>query len=151
MSHPIRAGRRPLVPLLATLLAVLLAVAAGCGSSDSSSTDTVASTTSVPTSSTAGSAASSTTSTKPSTVINLTIVGGKVAGGVSRHGVTLGDEVILRVTSDVDEELHVHGYDHKVELLAGTPAELSFSADIPGVFEVELEQSGRKVAELRVA
>lgn len=151
MSHPARTARRPLVSLLATLLAGLLAVVAGCGSSDSSSTDRLPSTTSASTSSTAGSAASSTTSTRPSTVINLTIAGGKVSGGVSRHGVTLGDEVILRVTSDVDEELHVHGYDHKVELLAGTPAELSFTADIPGVFEVELEQSGRKVAELQVA
>lgn len=85
------------------------------------------------------------------TVISLTISGGKVEGGAVRHDVKLGDEVTFRVTSDIDEELHVHGYDRKLELTAGTPAEVTFTADIPGVFEVELEHSGLKVAELKVA
>lgn len=148
MSHSIDAVRRP--PVLLVVL-LLVAVAAGCGSSDSSSTETSVSTTSVPTSSTAGSSGTTTTSTKAGVVVELTIAGGKVTGGVSRYDVKLGETVVFRVTSDVAEELHVHGYDHKLELTPRTPAELRFTADIPGVFEVELEHSGLKVAELQVA
>jgi hypothetical protein len=56
----------------------------------------------------------------------------------------------LRVTSDVADEVHVHGYDLKVDLEAGVPGELTFTPDAAGVFEVELEKKGLKLIELEV-
>jgi heme/copper-type cytochrome/quinol oxidase subunit 2 len=84
------------------------------------------------------------------TLVEITIAGGQVAGGLKHVQVGVGQPVTIRITSDVAEELHVHGYDLKRELTPGAPVELTFTADIPGVFEIELEHSGLKVAELQV-
>ncbi len=39
----------------------------------------------------------------------------------------------------MSDEVHVHGYDHRAPVAPGAPAEVRFTPDIPGVFEVELE------------
>ena len=83
-------------------------------------------------------------------VIELTITGGNVAGGVRRETVKQGSQVTLRVTSDVADELHVHTYDLKIDLVPGQSADLTFLAKVPGVFEVELEGRDKKVLELEV-
>lgn len=84
-------------------------------------------------------------------VIDVVIAGGSVEGGVRRERVALNSRVTLRARSDVVDELHLHTYDLHVELVPGRDADLSFAADIPGVFEVELEDRGKKVLELEVA
>ena len=83
-------------------------------------------------------------------VIEVTVVGGMPQGGVRTERVTLNETVILRVTSDVADEVHVHSYDVKADVGPGSPVELRFEATIPGVFEVELEQRGREILELEV-
>lgn len=83
-------------------------------------------------------------------VIELTISGGNVVGGVRRETVKQGAQVTLRVTSDVADELHVHTYDQRTDLVPGQSADLIFLANVPGVFEVELEQRRKKVLELEV-
>ena len=83
-------------------------------------------------------------------VIELTIRGGSVVGGVRREAVKQNAQVTLRVTSDVAEELHVHTYDLRLDLVPGQSADLTFLAKVPGVFEVELEKAGKKVLELEV-
>jgi len=55
------------------------------------------------------------------------------------------------VTADVSDEVHVHGYDKKTDITAGVPGSLTFTADIPGEFEVELENAHLKIAELTVS
>ncbi|HUG33035.1 MAG TPA: hypothetical protein VMM14_09115 [Acidimicrobiia bacterium] len=50
--------------------------------------------------------------------------------------VALGETVEV-VLADVDDEIHVHGYDLFFELRAGVPYQLTFTADVPGIFEVE--------------
>ena len=103
-----------------------------------------------------GSSASTTTSAPPASgesgegVIVLTIVGGNPEGGVRRETIKQGSQVTLRTTSDVADELHVHGYDLKTDLVPGQSSDLTFLARIPGVFEVELEERGKKVLELEV-
>ncbi len=76
------------------------------------------------------------------------------SGGIDRlveAEASIGDLVEITVTSQVDEELHVHAYDHVAELIAGQTAVLRFEAEIPGVFEIELEGSGLQVIELTVS
>ena len=64
---------------------------------------------------------------------------------VARHGI-----VEIAITSDVADEVHVHGYDIRQAVAAGDSTTLRFTADIPGVFEVELEESGHPLFELTV-
>ena len=56
----------------------------------------------------------------------------------------------VRVTSDAADEIHVHGYDKTAPVAAGATAEVSFVANIPGVFEVEFERSHRLLFTLEV-
>jgi FtsP/CotA-like multicopper oxidase with cupredoxin domain len=52
-----------------------------------------------------------------------------------------GDRVRLRVTSDEQMEVHLHGYDIEREVTPGEPATLSFEADLTGRFEIEDHES----------
>ena len=83
--------------------------------------------------------------------VEVTFAGGAVTGGVTRFAVPLGSAVELVVGSDVADEVHVHGYDRRGFVTAGATATLRFTADLPGVFEVELEQRGVPLAELEVS
>ena len=77
------------------------------------------------------------------------VVGDTISGG-GRKTVTLGKTVRIQVVSDAKDEVHLHGYDRKVDLTAGRPATLTFVADVPGIFEVELESRGLKLLDLVV-
>jgi hypothetical protein len=80
----------------------------------------------------------------------ILVVDGKPQGGVQRLTYTKGDPVRFAVTSDVADEIHVHGYDLKKDVPAGGTVRFSFPANIEGVFEVELEGRRQQIAELRV-
>lgn len=84
-------------------------------------------------------------------VLEVTLAGGKVTGVESRVDVAVGEQLVLRVTSDVTEEIHIHGYDLYADLAPGQTAQLAFTADLPGSYEVELHQAGRPLFQLRVA
>ncbi len=75
---------------------------------------------------------------------------GEVVGGVEREEVALNSTVRITVMSDVADEIHVHGYDEKMEIGAGGTVELTFEADAAGVFEVELEEAKVHLLELEV-
>ncbi|MDQ4092368.1 MAG: hypothetical protein M3143_02815, partial [Actinomycetota bacterium] len=74
--------------------------------------------------------------------INIAVRGGQVTGDTGRVTIALGTPVTISVSSDVADEIHVHGYDRKGEIpTAGGTGSVSFTANTPGVFEVELEES----------
>lgn len=83
-------------------------------------------------------------------VLSLTVDSGVVTGDSGRQEVELGSTVAIVVDSDIAEEIHVHGYDLFAVAPEGGTGELVFTADIPGLFEVELEQSGELLVELEV-
>ena len=91
----------------------------------------------------------STSTSAAGRVVEIGFQGGTVTGN-TRQQVSRGEAVRLVVTSDVADEVHVHGYDEKAAVPANGTVELSFTADIPGVFEVELEQRGRRLLTLEV-
>jgi heme/copper-type cytochrome/quinol oxidase subunit 2 len=82
--------------------------------------------------------------------VQIRVTGGQVETAERRVKVPLGSDVRLEVTADQADEVHLHGYDRKVEIEPGTPAVLEFQADTPGVFEVELEEAALKLVELQV-
>jgi heme/copper-type cytochrome/quinol oxidase subunit 2 len=98
-------------------------------------------------SSSSSSAAASSSAT--GRTIEVGYAGGTITGG-GRKQVTLGSSVTIRVTSDVADEVHVHGYDLMTDVTPGTPATVTFDATIPGVFEVELEKLGQQLLTLQV-
>jgi hypothetical protein len=168
------AVRRAITP---AAVAVLLSLGA-CGDSDDAASDTTApsttapATTAAPTSSSVAPATASTTeppvatsTVSPTTEATSRTTAGSVptttahdgpviqltvGDDVSRHAVALGDNVVLVVTGDATDEVHVHGYDLLAELRPDQPATITFVADIPGVFEIELESAHQLLAELEV-
>ena len=83
--------------------------------------------------------------------VTVEVVGGAPAGGHQRVEVDLGSVVALMVTSDTAAEVHVHSYDILRAVSDGHPAHFAFTAEIPGVFEVELEGSGRLLLQLEIS
>ncbi len=71
--------------------------------------------------------------------------------GNERIEVAEGDIVMLMVSSDVEEEVHVHGVDIFANVGPEEDAMVVFEADTPGRFEIEFEGSGQLIAELLVS
>jgi glucose/arabinose dehydrogenase len=82
--------------------------------------------------------------------VTVAYAGGQVTGTSGREEVPVGEPVVLRISSDVAEEVHVHGYDAYGDIAAGGSVDIPLTADIPGVFEVELHDSGKVLFQLRV-
>ncbi len=136
---------------ICALAAVLLA--AGCGG-DSDTAATEPTPTEVPT------ATTSTTTTTPTptptpkpqaTVVSIRVVDAAPQGGIQRPEVDSDERVMIVVRSDVADHVHVHGYNRFADVAPGKPARISFVADIPGRFEIELEDRHVLLAQLTVS
>jgi hypothetical protein len=131
------------------LLAVGLALAlSGCAGSDAASAPAQA--TAPASTSVAEPEGSPTLSAPAGQRIEVTVAGGQVSGDTGRVPVAVGEPVTLVVTSDVADEIHVHGYELTTALEPGTSAELPFDATVPGVFEVELHEAGTVLLTVQV-
>ena len=84
------------------------------------------------------------------TVIEAKVTGSTVETASRRVRVDRGEKVRIQVEADRNEEVHLHGYDLSSDVAPGKPAIIDFTADAPGVFEVELEQARLKLFELQV-
>ena len=100
-------------------------------------------------SSTAGSTSGSPSS--KAVQISVSVKDGKVSPATHRVKIAKGNQVRLIVTSDVDDEAHVHGYEIEKELMAGQPTTIEFTADQQGLFEVETHESGLQLLQLEVS
>jgi hypothetical protein len=160
------------------LLVVTTMLVVACGDDDATTstptgapTTTAAVTTTDPTSTTTGATTvatgATTTTVPPATtagddgVVSITIVIGSAGLDVvvedllvepgSRVAVETGAAIHVLFSGSVTEELHIHGYDLSLEIAPGGVEVLDFVADIPGIFEVELEGAGTLVFELEVS
>lgn len=118
------------VKRVATISALVLMVAsgvAGCGSSGAKTAP-----------------AASTT-----TVIDFVEAHGARVSGPAMTTVKTGATVTISVSTDVPDELHVHGYDKEAETTEGK-ATVTFTADLPGVFDIELHKSDLALGQLTV-
>ena len=77
------------------------------------------------------------------------ITQGQVRGPLSMT-VRQGEQVSIRVRTDVTDELHLHGYELTAPLPAGEDVALTFIAAKAGRFEVELHHSHRELGALEV-
>jgi ABC-type glycerol-3-phosphate transport system substrate-binding protein len=140
--------KRVVLAAACVLAAVTLA---GCGSDDgesASSTDATATTETTTTDTT--SSETTTTEAETPTIVRVTVVDGQPQGGIVRQTVNKDDQVVLVVTSDVADEIHLHGYDIARDVEAGGTVRLPFKATIPGRFEAELESRSVQIADITV-
>jgi hypothetical protein len=134
------------------LAIALVALAAGfalasCGGGDEvTTTDTTATTTDT------GTVTATETTPPPEqpVVIRITVHRGAPIGGIVRRSADKGDRVVLYVRSDIDDRVHVHGYDVFRELVPNRRVRLEFRATVAGIFEIELEDHRVQIAELTV-
>jgi hypothetical protein len=82
--------------------------------------------------------------------VPILVRGGEVEGGIRRITVRRGRELTIVVRADVSDHVHLHGYDILSDVGPGAPAQLRVTADVPGVFEIELEDRRQQIAELVV-
>jgi hypothetical protein len=122
----------------------------GCGGDDGGGAAATTAATSTSGGATSTSGAASTTAGFSGVLVEAKVTGDNVETASPRVRVDLGQKVRVRVEADHAEEVHVHGYDLKADVAPGKPAVIDFTADVPGVFEVELEESGRRLFELQV-
>src|SRR6266508_2877426 len=127
----------------AVLICFLLA---GCGSDDG---DGQAAATTATSSATSTSEATTSTAGFSGKLIEIKVTGDQVETAERRVTVATGEKVRIRVQSDVADEVHVHSYDLKKDVAPGKPAVIEFTADVPGSFEVELEEAHRKLIDLQ--
>jgi ABC-type glycerol-3-phosphate transport system substrate-binding protein len=134
-----------LLVVAATVASIALV---GCGSNDSESAST--DTTTTETTTTTTDTTTTTTEAGKPTEVKVVVVNGSPQGGIVRQTVNKDDQVVLVVTSDVADEIHLHGYDKAKDVAAGGTIRLPFKATIPGRFEAELESRGVQIAEITV-
>jgi hypothetical protein len=149
------------VALIAAVLGFAVSVfVAACGSDDDEASPTTTqappTTTEVPPTTTAPSVATTPPITGPTeppdngAMVRITVVGGRPQGGIQRPEVKQGEQVTLVVRSDVADHVHLHGYDLMADAGPGKTARIVFDADVPGRFEIELEDRGIQIGELTV-
>jgi hypothetical protein len=152
MTRPLRDRSRPRRALGFGLCLLVLAVGlalASCGS-DEEAADTTETTTT-----------ETTTTTEPPpppppppppepTEVRIRVVDGAPQGGIVRASVDQGERVVVIVTSDVSDHVHVHGYDRFADVAPGKRARIALRARIPGRFVIELEDRHAQIGELTV-
>lgn len=84
----------------------------------------------------------------PPAQVRITIRNGLPVGGVRRITVAKGRRVVLVVTSDVSDHVHLHGYDVMRDIAPGRATRLAFRATIVGTVEAELEERGVQIASI---
>lgn len=83
--------------------------------------------------------------------ITVAYAGGQVSGDTGRVPVTSGQPVTLLVTSDVADQVHVHGVDLYQDLQPDATTTLQFQAPAAGIYEVELHDAGTVLTRLQVS
>lgn len=149
-----RGQRLTMLGIAAAIAVIAVAIAIASGG-DENAEQAASSTADETTQTRSGAASSPTTQKEPPTppppkVDRIRVENGEPVGGVKDIQAQKGDRVRIAVTSDVAEELHLHGYDISRDVAAGSTSRLNFKADLEGVFELELERSGVPIAELTV-
>jgi hypothetical protein len=144
------------------MVSLLGLVVVSCGNESLQTSTTVETTTSssvVSTTTTQPSVSSTTTEATATTTApaaDIVISGGTSDDpeisieGPDLFSFAIGDGALIRVESSVAGELHLHGYDLYFDLVADGVTEVAFSAEIPGIFEAELEDTHTLVFEIEV-
>jgi hypothetical protein len=81
---------------------------------------------------------------------DIVVQHGKRISGPAVLKVQQGDDVVLQVTTDTADELHLHGYNLLVKLVPNRAGTLHFTAKLTGRFTYELHKSDLELGALEV-
>jgi PBP1b-binding outer membrane lipoprotein LpoB len=128
-----------------TLVAAAL-ITAGCGGSDTESTPAS------PAESTVNPSEMADEQAPPNRlIIDVMIEGGNVTPTNEQLQASIKQPIIIRVNSDVADELHVHSNpEHTFKVEAKPGQSFQFTVDVPGKVDVELHQLKRTIATIAV-
>jgi hypothetical protein len=144
-----RRQRVMLLGIAATIAVVAVVIALVAGGGDDDGDKSTSSTTSSTT------AAQTTTETTPpepqGATETIDIKDGEPDGGVKDVKLKKDDPLEITVNSDQELPIHFHGYDIEKDAAPGKPAVFKLKADTEGVFEIEIESTGTKIAKVTVA
>lgn len=122
--------------ILRTLpLAVLFL--AGCTAAPALSPTTGRPALTAPVTVTSPSTSISPTGTPDARVIDIVLKAGRATPNGARVDLRKGENFVLSITSDHDDEVHVHGFDTTIPVKAGKAVTRVLLADRTGRFEVE--------------
>lgn len=80
----------------------------------------------------------------------FTVKNGKIIPETKQFSVKKGDVVEFTITSDLEDELHLHGYDKTLLLYQKKAVKLMFTADTSGSFPLELHKDELEIGTLIV-
>jgi FlaG/FlaF family flagellin (archaellin) len=84
-------------------------------------------------------------------VIEVTIKGGNVTPSNEQLQAAVKEQIVIRVNSDVADELHVHSNpEHTFKVEAKPAQSFQFTADVPGQVDIGLQQLKRTIATVQV-
>jgi hypothetical protein len=81
---------------------------------------------------------------------DLVVKAGKLVSGTGDVKARQGDEITLRITSDVADDVHVHGYDRHAHLKPGETTTIRIKATRTGRFPFELHKSRLELGSLEI-
>jgi hypothetical protein len=82
--------------------------------------------------------------------LNVVVTKGQLSDGTKVIKMTKGDELLLNVTSDMEDELHVHGLDLRARVLPGKTTSLLIQGARTGRFPIELHHANVTIAVLEI-
>jgi hypothetical protein len=83
--------------------------------------------------------------------IEVTIKGGTVTPTNEQLQAAANEQIVIRVNSDVADELHVHSnLEHTFKVEAKPAQSFQFTVDVPGRVDVELHQLNQTIATIAV-
>jgi hypothetical protein len=151
-----KAGRLALIALAVAVAAIAFAVAKPGDDDDGATSST-------PTTSTSGAEGQTPTATARSApppppakpprpkATRIELRDHVTVGGTKSIEVQKGDPVRIVVSSDRDDDIHLHGYDIERTVAPGKPATFAFRASIEGVFELESHEAEHEGKEPLIA
>jgi len=84
-------------------------------------------------------------------VIDATIKGGELIGADKQSKVTINETIVVRISSDADDELHVNSSPEHTFTVAAKPNQsFQFSIGAPGSFTITLKKLNRTLATILV-
>lgn len=129
-------------------LPVAAFVATGCGSGPAT---TAGPSTSPTAAATTPSPAAATPSPSAGPVITVTIGAGSVTPTNAQAEAAVGQPIVLAVSSDVADSIHVHSIPEHVFEVQPRPAQrFEFTVDVPGSVDVELHDLNRTIVTIAV-
>jgi hypothetical protein len=147
-----RGARIGLLVLAAAILVAAFILLRPSAEDEGTTADTPTTTPTAVATDTATAAPGETETPTPSPTPRPTVDPGPVLTGeeVEELRFDKGDVVRFRVRSPQDDHVHIHGYDIMRDVKADETTRIFFRATIDGIFEIEFEDAGVPIAELRV-